>query len=172
MSTDPPIVIIGGGHAAAQLCASLAEAGLGPRVHLVCAEPHLPYQRPPLSKAFLKTPTEALQPHRADAWYGSAGITVHRADAAVAIDRATRQVQLQSGQRLDYGQLVLATGTRARRLAGWPEALANVAVLRNAADAHRLRLMLTEASRSPCWAVVSSAWRSPPRQVRWARPCR
>ena len=39
-----PIVIIGGGHAAAALCAALAEAGLGSRVHLVCAEPQLPYQ--------------------------------------------------------------------------------------------------------------------------------
>ena len=146
MSTDTSsIVIIGGGHAAAQLCASLAEAGLGPRVQLVCAEPQLPYQRPPLSKAFLKNPAEALQAHRADAWYDSAGITVHRADAAVAIDRVAQQVQLQSGQRLSYGQLVLATGTRARRLSGWPADLANVAVLRNAADAQRLRPLLAEA---------------------------
>ena len=146
MSTDTSsIVIIGGGHAAAQLCASLAEAGLGPRVQLVCAEPQLPYQRPPLSKAFLKNPAEALQAHRADAWYDSAGISVHRGDAAVAIDRAAGQVQLQSGQKLNYGQLVLATGTRARRLAGWPADLANVAVLRNAADAQRLRPLLAEA---------------------------
>lgn len=146
MSTEPSIVILGGGHAAAQLCASLAEAGLGPRVQLVCAEAHLPYQRPPLSKAFLKNPAEALQPHRADAWYDTAGITVHRSDPAVAIARAARQVQLQSGRRLDYDQLVLATGTRARRLPGWPDGLANVAVLRNAADALRLRPSLTEAT--------------------------
>ncbi len=146
MSTEPSsIIIIGGGHAAAQLCASLAEAGLGPRVQLVCAEAHLPYQRPPLSKAFLKNSAEALQAHRADAWYDTAGITVHRNDPAVVIDRAARQVQLQSGKRLDYGQLVLATGTRARRLAGWPAELANVAVLRNAADALRLRPLLNDA---------------------------
>jgi 3-phenylpropionate/trans-cinnamate dioxygenase ferredoxin reductase subunit len=142
---NTPIVIIGGGHAAAQLCASLAEAGLGNQVHLVCAEDALPYQRPPLSKAFLKNAAEALQPHRADAWYGSAGITVHRADPAVAIDRAAHTVTLQSGRVLGYGQLVLATGTRARRLPGLPDGLANVAVLRNAADAQRLRPLLAEA---------------------------
>ena len=48
------IVIIGGGHAAAQLCAGLIEAGLGLRTTLVCGEDTLPYQRPPLSKSFLK----------------------------------------------------------------------------------------------------------------------
>ena len=143
MNTD--IVIIGGGHAAAQLCASLVEAGLGRQVHLVCAEDPLPYQRPPLSKAFLKNPAEGLQAHRADAWYDTAGITVHRADAAVAIDRAARHVTLQSGAVLAYGQLVLATGTRARRLPQLPDKLANVAVLRNAADALHLRPRLAEA---------------------------
>ena len=53
MSNSNPIVIVGGGHAAAQLCAGLAEAGQGARVHLVCEEPCEPYHRPPLSKAFL-----------------------------------------------------------------------------------------------------------------------
>jgi 3-phenylpropionate/trans-cinnamate dioxygenase ferredoxin reductase subunit len=139
------IVIVGGGHAAAQLCASLAEAGLGARVHLVCAEPDLPYQRPPLSKALLKYPDEGLMTLRAEAWYAQAGITVHRADPAVAVDPAARRVQLQSGATLDYGQLVLATGARARQLPQLPAGLANVAVLRNAADALALRAQLGSA---------------------------
>lgn len=136
---NTPIVIIGGGHAAAPLCAALAEAGLGAQVHLVCGEPVLPYQRPPLSKAYLKNPAETPQAHRADAWYAQAGITVHRADPATAIDRAAKTVTLQSGTVLPYGQLVLATGTRARRLPQLPAGLANVAVLRDAADAAHLR---------------------------------
>jgi len=140
-----PIVIIGGGHAAPPLCAALAEAGLGAQVHLVCAEPHLPYQRPPLSKAYLKNPAETLQAHRAEAWYAQAGITLHRADPAVAIDRSARTVQLQSGASLPYGQLVLATGTRARRLPQLPATLANVAVLRHAGDADALRALLGTA---------------------------
>ena len=140
------IVIIGGGHAAAQLCASLAEAGLGARVHLVCAEGHLPYQRPPLSKAYLKNPAEVLQPHRGDAWYAQAGITVHRSDPAVAINRAAKTVRLQSGTALAYGHLVLATGARARRPAGWPATLANVAVLRDAVDAEQCRALLAGAA--------------------------
>ena len=74
------IVIIGGGHAAAQMCAGLAEAGAGSRTTLVCGEPMLPYQRPPLSKGFLKKMEEIAQLHRAEAWYADAGITVRLGD--------------------------------------------------------------------------------------------
>ena len=140
------IVIVGGGHAAAQLCSSLAEAGLGPRVHLVCGEAELPYQRPPLSKAYLKNPAEPLQPLRAEAWYAQAGITVHRNDPAAAIDRAAQTVRLQSSTELAYGHLVLATGARARRLPQLPAGMANVAVLRNATDATALRTQLAGAT--------------------------
>lgn len=143
--TDP-IVIVGGGHAAAQLCAGLAEAGQGARVHLVCAEAELPYQRPPLSKAFQKSPAETLQLHRSEAWYAEAGITVHRADPAVAIDRAAHRLRLHSGVELPYERLVLATGARARLLPHLKDALANVCTLRGAADATRLREQLAAAS--------------------------
>ena len=147
MLEPQPIVIIGGGHAAAQLCASLVEAAQGGRVHLVCEEAELPYQRPPLSKSFLKTALEPLQLHRAEAWYAEHGITLHRADAAVALDRAARGVRLRSGAVLRYGHLVLATGARARRIPGLPEPLANVAFVRDAADARRLRAQLAAAPR-------------------------
>ncbi len=133
------IVIIGGGHAGAQLCNALAAAGQGARVHLVCEESVLPYQRPPLSKGYQKSPDEALQWHRGEAWFAEQGITVHRGDAAVAIDRAAHQVTLASGAVLPYAWLVLATGTRARQLPQLPAGLANVHLLRSAADAERLR---------------------------------
>jgi 3-phenylpropionate/trans-cinnamate dioxygenase ferredoxin reductase subunit len=137
------IVVVGGGHAAAQLCGALVSAGQGARVHLICEENELPYHRPPLSKAFMKNREEALQLHRADAWYADAGITLHRADPAIRVDRERRTVHLQSGTRIAYGKVVLATGTRARRLPHLPdERLDNVAVLRTAADARRLRSLL------------------------------
>ena len=139
------IVVIGGGHAGAQLCNGLAAAGLGPRVQLVCAEPVLPYHRPPLSKAFLKGPDEALQWHRPAEWFAESGITVHGGDAAVAIDRAARRVTLASGRELAYGHLVLATGARPRSLPNLPAGLDNVAELRSAADAQRLRERLASA---------------------------
>ena len=143
-----PIVVIGGGHAAAQLCAALAEAGQGARVHLVMDEAALPYQRPPLSKAFLKTEDESLQTLRAEAWFATAGITLYRADAAVAVERAQRLVRLRSGAELPYAQLVLATGARGRTLPALAHAsLTNVATLRSAADALRLRAQLHAAER-------------------------
>ncbi|MCW5666546.1 MAG: FAD-dependent oxidoreductase [Piscinibacter sp.] len=144
---DGPIVIVGGGHAGAALCAALAAAGLGSRTHLVCAEQDLPYQRPPLSKAFLKNPGEAVQLHRHEAWYAESGITLHRADPALAIDRAARTLTLRSGAVLRYGWLVLATGAAARTVPALPASLANVAVLRSAADALRLRSLLDAARR-------------------------
>jgi 3-phenylpropionate/trans-cinnamate dioxygenase ferredoxin reductase subunit len=146
MSTPDPIVIVGGGHAGAALCVALAEAGLGARVHLVCDEPVLPYQRPPLSKGFLKNPDDVPALHRAEAWYAEAGITLHRGDAAVAIDRAGHRLQLASGATLPYAQLVLATGARARTLPAL-QGLDNVALVRNAADAARTRTLLAAAQQ-------------------------
>ena len=139
------IVIVGGGHAAAQLCAGLVTADHGARVHLVCEEAELPYQRPPLSKAYLKSFDEPLQAHRSESWYIDSGITVHRADPAAHIDRERRSVRLRSGTELPYSSLVLATGTRARRLAHLPDGLINVSVLRTAADAQRLRALIDSA---------------------------
>ena len=144
--SDEPIVIVGAGHAAMALCASLAEAGQGQRVILVSDEHELPYQRPPLSKAFLKKADVAAQVLRDAAWFAAAGIELILGEAALSIHREARTVSLRSGRSLAYGQLVLATGTRARRMPGWPEA-ANVHVLRSAQDARALRDGLA-ASRS------------------------
>ncbi len=142
MNEAATIVVVGGGHAAAQLCVGLAEAGLGARVHLVCEEAELPYQRPPLSKAYLKDAQEGLQEHRGAAWFADHGITVHRADPVTAINRDAKSVTLRSGVELRYTQLVLATGTRARQLHGLPAGLSNVAVVRTAQDAQRMRTLL------------------------------
>ncbi len=141
------IVIVGGGHAGAALCTSLAAAGQGARVHLVCEETELPYQRPPLSKSFLKGPQEVLQPHRSETWYADSGITLHRADPALAIDRERRMLRLRSGREIGYANLVLATGARGRELAQLPHGLSNVHVLRGAADALRLRGQLEAAQQ-------------------------
>jgi len=141
------IVIIGGGHAAAQLCAGLAEAGQGARTHLVCEENWLPYHRPPLSKAFLKGEESEPQAHRAPAWYAEAGIQLHLGDAAVSIDRTARTVGLRSGAVLPWGRLVIATGTRARALPALATPLENMAVLRAVHEALQLRTRLAAAQR-------------------------
>lgn len=143
MSSDP-IVIVGGGHAAAALCVSLSEAGQGHRVHLVSEEQELPYHRPPLSKNFLKKPDETIAPHKAAAWYTEQGIQTHLCNPAIFIDRNAQNVVLHSGLALSYQHLVLATGTRARTLDALPPFLTNVHVLRNAEHARSLRIRLCE----------------------------
>lgn len=145
--SDDVVVVVGGGHAGAQLCVGLMAAEPGRPVHLVCEEDVLPYQRPPLSKTFLKNPAETLQLHRTDSWFSQAGIEVHLADPAVAIERDARTLVLRSGLRLTYRYLVLATGTRARHLPNLPEGLDNVAVLRSSADARKLRERLPSIER-------------------------
>lgn len=142
-----PIVIVGGGHAGVALCSELASAGLGAQVHLVCAEARLPYQRPPLSKTYLKSTQESIQSHRGAAWFADAGITLHLGDPATAIDRARKKLTLASGLGLPYRWLVLATGTSARKLPSIPHSMRNVALLRSADDAERLRDMLPTVHR-------------------------
>lgn len=139
------VVIVGGGHAAAQLCASLIEGEFSGQVTMVCEEASLPYHRPPLSKHFIKDPAAEMQLLRAETVYSDAGIQVLLADPVVKIDRAGRRVTLASGKELEYDALVLATGTRARRLPDLPESIENLAYLRNAQDAERLRKAINAA---------------------------
>jgi 3-phenylpropionate/trans-cinnamate dioxygenase ferredoxin reductase component len=146
MLNQSPIVIIGGGHAAAQLCAALIDAKCSQPIHLVCAEATLPYHRPPLSKAFIKSFDTAVQYHRARAWFDDAGIHVHLLDAAVKIHREQKQVTLQSGNVLNYATLVLATGTRPRSIDGLKTNLENVYCLRTLNDAERVRQAIHHSS--------------------------
>jgi 3-phenylpropionate/trans-cinnamate dioxygenase ferredoxin reductase component len=146
MPNQKPIVIIGGGHAAAQLCATLVDAKCSQPIHLVCAEATLPYHRPPLSKAFIKSFDTTVQYHRAPAWFADAGIHVHLLDPAVEINREQKRVTLQSGKVLEYATLVLATGTRSRTVDGLLHNLENVYCLRTLSDAERVRQAIHHAS--------------------------
>ncbi|MCJ9711959.1 FAD-dependent oxidoreductase, partial [Bordetella hinzii] len=89
------IVIIGGGHAAAQLCGSLAEAGPDLAITLISEEAQLPYHRPPLSKTFIKDAAAEPAPLRPASAYE--GVRLLLGETAVAIDPAARTVTLASG---------------------------------------------------------------------------
>lgn len=132
------ILIVGAGHASAQLCASLREQGHEGPITLVGEEPHLPYHRPPLSKTFVKDPEAELTPIRAAAWYAGQGVATRLGERVVAIHRDAREIELAGGERIGYDVLVLATGARAKRLPGL-DGMSNVLLLRAAADASALR---------------------------------
>src|SRR5262245_66006858 len=107
-----PVVIVGAGHAGFQVAAFLRQAGYGDPIYLINDEAHLPYQRPPLSKAYIKgnAGPESLM-FRPEKFYRDQAIELV-ADRAIAIDRPARRLKLASGKALGYGHLVLATGAR------------------------------------------------------------
>jgi len=143
--TQGSVVIAGAGHAGFQLAASLRQHGYGGRVCLINDEAHLPYQRPPLSKAYLKgegRPDSLM--FRPDKFYRDQTIELI-GDRAVSIDRAAHKLLLASGTSLDYGHLVLATGAR-NRLLDIPNAnLADVRYLRILDESEVLRQRIATA---------------------------
>jgi len=141
------VVIVGAGHAGFQVAASLRQLGFRDRVCLINDEAHLPYQRPPLSKAYLKgTGGPDSLMFRPEKFFHDQTIELIR-DRAVAIDRAARSVKLGSGASLDYGHLVLATGAR-NRLLDIPNAnLPNVRYLRILDDSEDLRRRIATSKR-------------------------
>lgn len=132
------VVIIGGGHGGSQVAASLRSEGYEEPVTLLCAEPELPYQRPPLSKTYLKEPERGLQELRPAAFYTDHRIDIRLGTRAISIDRADKAVRLADGGSLPFDRLVIATGTRPRipPVAGMD--LDGIYFLRDAADARRL----------------------------------
>ncbi len=142
-----PVLIVGAGHAGFQLAASLRQHGFGERIGLINDEAHLPYQRPPLSKAYLKgegRPDSLM--FRPDKFYRDQNIEL-MADRAVSIDRAARRLLLASGAALDYGHLVLATGAR-NRLLDIPNAnLKDVLYLRTLDESEALRQRIASGQR-------------------------
>jgi 3-phenylpropionate/trans-cinnamate dioxygenase ferredoxin reductase component len=141
------VLIVGAGHAGFQVAASLRQHGFAERICLINDEAHLPYQRPPLSKAYLKgegRPDSLM--FRPDKFYRDQTIEL-MAGRAVAIDRAAQKLLLASGVSLDYGHLVLATGAR-NRLLDIPNAnLADVRYLRILDESEALRTRLAAGGR-------------------------
>jgi 3-phenylpropionate/trans-cinnamate dioxygenase ferredoxin reductase component len=141
------VVIVGAGHAGFQLAASLRQAGFKGRVCLINDEAHLPYQRPPLSKAYLKgTGGPDSLVFRLENFYHDQTIEL-MSGHATAIGRAARKLMLASGNSLDYGHLVLATGAR-NRLLDIPNAnLPDVRYLRILDDSEDMRKRLASSKR-------------------------
>lgn len=145
--TDGPVIIVGAGHGGYQVAASLRQAGFADRICLINDEAHLPYQRPPLSKAYIKGSAgpESLM-FRPEKFYLDQTIELI-AGRAVSIDRPRRKLLLASGETLPYGHLVLATGAR-NRLMDLPNAnLPDVKYLRILDESEALRNVIPSKTR-------------------------
>jgi 3-phenylpropionate/trans-cinnamate dioxygenase ferredoxin reductase subunit len=111
------VIIVGAGQAASQMAASLRAESYAGSITIIGDEPHLPYQRPPLSKAYLKGDLAAdrlfIKP---SGFYQENGCTLVLGRRVTAINRKARSVSLSDGQDLAWTKLVLATGSRVRKL--------------------------------------------------------
>lgn len=143
MNSSSSLVIVGAGHAGFQLAQALRQARHDGAITLVNNEPHPPYQRPPLSKTYLKTAGGADSVlFRPVNFFADQRIELI-SDTATAIDRAARTLQLGSGATLAYDHLVLATGARNRELSV-PGSGDDIGYIRTLAETEALRLRLPQ----------------------------
>jgi 3-phenylpropionate/trans-cinnamate dioxygenase ferredoxin reductase component len=139
-------LIIGGGVAAAKAAEGLRAAGGEGSAVVMTAEPELPYERPPLSKEFLRGEAgrEKTRTHD-EAWYREHDVEVMLATRASTLDPSTRTVTTEIGDQLHYGGVVVATGATPVRLGLPGEELDGVYYLRTVEDSERLRAAISRA---------------------------
>jgi len=141
------MVIVGAGECGTRAAFALREAGYDGPVTLIGDEPHLPYERPPLSKEGMTAPTLAAKVIADEARLKAAGIDHRRGARVASIDRDARRVLTAEGETLPYNRLLLATGASPRRLVQEGAEVPHVAYLRTYDDARRIRDRLDAGAR-------------------------
>ena len=142
---NAPLIIVGAGHAGGRAALTLREEGYSGRLILIGDEPHLPYERPPLSKGLLQGTADLAGYSLCDRERLAALNIEHiAANPVTQLQPEQHRLQLADGQWLPYAGLLLATGGRARRL---PQAPANVLYLRTHDEALALRDALKPGTR-------------------------
>ncbi len=138
-SAIPSVVIVGASLGGLRTASALRRFGFGGQITLIGDEPHLPYDRPPLSKEVLvgdKQPHETIFRHKD--FFEEQGIILRRGSRATGLDSEARTIRLASGELVPYDLAVIATGARPRLLPGI-EGLAGVHVMRTLDDAIAIR---------------------------------
>lgn len=135
---DRTFVVVGANLCGGTAVHTLRQEGFDGRVVLIGEEPDLPYERPPLSKEYLRgeQSVESLFVQPAS-WYDDTGVDRRLGIRAISVDAGSRTVELSDGERVAYESLLLATGGRPRKLPGEP--LPRVLYLRTVRDADRIR---------------------------------
>ena len=141
-------VILGAGHAGGTAAALLRQNGYQGTITLIGDEPQLPYQRPPLSKGWLKGDVgeDGVQ-LRPASFYAESDIALRTGVTAAALRRSDKHVVLSTGEELSYDHLIIATGARARRLALPGSDLHGFLELRTIADAEAIKARLKPGFR-------------------------
>jgi len=142
------IVIVGAGHAAGQAVASLLQDKFDGEIVVIGDESHVPYQRPPLSKAYLagELPLERVY-LRPDNFYRERGVVLRLGTRVTAIDCGAHTVSTDQGESFVYDKLLFATGGRPRKLTIPGSDLPGIHYLRTIADVDAIRAELAPGRR-------------------------
>jgi 3-phenylpropionate/trans-cinnamate dioxygenase ferredoxin reductase component len=156
MSQDQTFVIVGAMLAGAKAAETLREDGFDGRVVLIGAEPQIPYERPPLSKDYLRgeSPREGAYVHP-ESFYADNDIELRRSTRATEIDTGAREVVLDGGERLAFDRLLLATGAEPRRLNVPGADLEGVLYLREFGDSDAIAQRFPSGGRL---VVIGAGW--------------
>src|SRR6188472_3536168 len=140
MTQQRTFVIVGASLAGAKAAETLRAEGFDGRIVLVGAEPDRPYERPPLSKEYLRGEAgrEKVYVHD-EGWYADNGVDLRLGRTAVELSPGAKVVELDDGERLRYDCLLLATGARPNAVPVSGSDLDGVVTLRSVADADALR---------------------------------
>jgi len=134
------MVIVGAGHAAGQAAASLRQEGYDRELVIIGDEPHIPYQRPPLSKQYLAGEHGLEKVYlRPEKFYQDKNVTVKTGVTVETIDTAAKTVTTDAGETIAYDKLLLATGGRPRHLTIPGHDLRGIHYLRGIADVDGIR---------------------------------
>ena len=156
MTESSTFVIVGGGLAGAKAAEALRDKDFGGHILLITEEDHLPYERPPLSKEFLAG-KKSLPEFTVDepAWYRDHNVDLRVGTRVTSVDAAAHTVALPDDTTVHYDKLLLATGSRSRRLPIPGSEATGVHFLRTIDDARALDAALVDGSRL---AVIGAGW--------------
>ena len=156
MSGAGRVVLVGGGLAGARAATTLREEGHDGPITLIGAEPHAPYERPPLSKDYLigKAGRDSVFVHP-ESWYAENDVDLRRSTRVTALDRSAGEVVLDDGGRLPYDSLLLAPGAVPRPLPVPGAEQAQPYYLRTLDDSDRLRAAFVPGARV---VVIGAGW--------------
>lgn len=156
-----PIVIVGGGLATIGTVKAIRRSGHDGDVTVISSEPHHPYERPPLSKDYLRRETDRTSVFTlAPEWYADNGITVRGATTVVDLNVSDHRLTLSDGSEQPYTELLLATGSSPRSLGLPGENLLGVLSLRTLESSDLLRAELINARDAGAGrlVVVGDGW--------------